>query len=64
MDLWSRKIVGYHAGNTLETEGTLRALKMALSKLPPARSRSIIRTAAATIARIGMSGSSRRILLK
>jgi transposase InsO family protein len=35
MDLWSRKIVGYHAGDTLETEGTLRALKMALSNLPP-----------------------------
>jgi len=34
MDLWSRKIVGYHAGDTLETEGVLRALKMALSKLP------------------------------
>jgi transposase InsO family protein len=35
MDLWSRKIVGYHAGDTLETEGTLRALAMALSTLPP-----------------------------
>jgi transposase InsO family protein len=34
MDLWSRKIVGYHSGDTLETEGTLCALKMALSKLP------------------------------
>jgi transposase InsO family protein len=34
MDLWSRKIVGYHSGDTLETEGALRALKMALSKLP------------------------------
>jgi transposase InsO family protein len=34
MDLWSRKIVGYHAGDTLETEGVLRALAMALSELP------------------------------
>jgi transposase InsO family protein len=34
MDLWSRKIVGYHAGDTLETEGVLCALAMALSKLP------------------------------
>jgi transposase InsO family protein len=25
-DLWSRKIVGYHAGDTLEAEGALRAL--------------------------------------
>jgi transposase InsO family protein len=34
MDLWSRKIVGYHAGDTLETEGALRSLDMALSNLP------------------------------
>jgi len=34
MDLWSRKIVGYHAGDTLETEGALRSLAMALSNLP------------------------------
>jgi transposase InsO family protein len=34
MDRWSRKIVGYHAGDTLETEGALRALGMALSELP------------------------------
>jgi transposase InsO family protein len=34
MDLWSRKVVGYHAGDTLETEGALRALAMALSQLP------------------------------
>jgi transposase InsO family protein len=34
MDLWSRKITGYHAGDTLETEGVLCALEMALSKLP------------------------------
>jgi transposase InsO family protein len=35
MDLWSRKIVGYHAGDTLEAEGALRALDMALRDLPP-----------------------------
>jgi len=35
MDLWSRKIVGYHAGDTLETEGVLRSLAMALAALPP-----------------------------
>jgi transposase InsO family protein len=31
MDRWSGKTVGYHAGDTLETEG---ALGMALSELP------------------------------
>jgi transposase InsO family protein len=34
MDLWSRKIAGFHAGDTLESEGAIRALKMALSELP------------------------------
>jgi transposase InsO family protein len=34
MDLWSRKIVGYHAGDTLEAEGALCALEMALAELP------------------------------
>jgi transposase InsO family protein len=34
MDWWSRKIVGYHAGDTLESEGTVRALDMALAELP------------------------------
>jgi transposase InsO family protein len=33
MDLWSRKIVGYHAGDTLETERALRALEMALKEI-------------------------------
>jgi transposase InsO family protein len=33
MDLWSRKIVGYHVGDTLEAEGVLRALEMALRDL-------------------------------
>lgn len=32
-DMYSRKIVGYHAGNTLETEGCLRALEMAVRGL-------------------------------
>jgi transposase InsO family protein len=34
MDLWSRKIVGCHAGDTLETEGAVCALEKALSELP------------------------------
>jgi transposase InsO family protein len=33
-DLWSRKIVGYHEGDTLEAEGALGALDMALANLP------------------------------
>jgi putative transposase len=57
MDLWSRKIVGYHTDDTLETEGTLRALSMALS-------RSTIQSAVTSIALIGMLRSFRRILLK
>ena len=32
-DMWSRKIVGYHGGDTLETEGTLRALAGAVATL-------------------------------
>lgn len=32
-DMYSRKIVGYHAGDTLETEGCLRALEMAVKEL-------------------------------
>jgi transposase InsO family protein len=34
MDLWSRKIAGYHAGDILETEGAIRALELALRELP------------------------------
>jgi transposase InsO family protein len=34
MDRWSRKIVGYHAGDTLEAEGAIRALDMALGEVP------------------------------
>jgi transposase InsO family protein len=34
MDLWSRKIVGYHAGDTLEADGALGSLDMALRDLP------------------------------
>ena len=33
-DHWSRKIVGYHLGETLETENALKALRMALKGLP------------------------------
>ena len=33
-DAWSRKIVGHHAGDTLETEGCLLALRGALRDLP------------------------------
>jgi hypothetical protein len=34
MGLWSRKIVGFHAGDTLEAEGAVRALETAFSELP------------------------------
>jgi putative transposase len=33
-DKYSRKIVGYHADETLEAKGPLKALEMALAKLP------------------------------
>lgn len=33
-DKFSRKIVGYHGGDTLETEGCLKALEVALAILP------------------------------
>jgi putative transposase len=33
-DKYSRKVVGYHLGSTLETHETLKALKMALDELP------------------------------
>jgi transposase InsO family protein len=33
-DMRSRKIVGYHAGDTLETDGTIGTLEMALAQLP------------------------------
>jgi len=32
-DMWSRKIVGFHVGDSLETEGALLALVMALASL-------------------------------
>jgi len=32
-DMWSRKIVGFHVGESLETEGALMALAMALASL-------------------------------
>lgn len=34
-DKYSRKIVGFHADETLATQGPLKALEMALAKLPP-----------------------------
>jgi transposase InsO family protein len=34
-DRWSRKVVGHHCGDTLEVEGCLQALEMALGDLPP-----------------------------
>jgi putative transposase len=34
-DRWSRKIVGHHCGDSLEAEGCLEALEVALSVLPP-----------------------------
>ena len=33
-DLYSRKIVGAHAGGTLETEGCLKALEQAVAEMP------------------------------
>ena len=32
-DMWSRKIIGFHVGDNLETEGALKALSMALASL-------------------------------
>lgn len=37
MDAYSRKIVGYHVGDNLESEGCLMALDMALKGLPEGR---------------------------
>ena len=36
-DAYSRKIVGAHLGDSLETEGCLRALAQALGELPPGK---------------------------
>jgi len=33
-DKWSRKVVGYHCGDSLEAQGCLRALELALKDLP------------------------------
>lgn len=33
-DKYSRKVIGYHLGSTLETQDTLKALNMALDELP------------------------------
>lgn len=34
-DAWSRKIVGYHLGESLESSETIKALENALAELPP-----------------------------
>ncbi len=36
-DLYSRKVVGWHVGDTLEAGGCVRALEVALAALPPGR---------------------------
>jgi transposase InsO family protein len=54
MDLFSRKIAGYHAGDTPEAEVTVRALELALKDLPDAFFPPLIKTAAAGTARICM----------
>jgi transposase InsO family protein len=56
MAMWSRKIVGYHAGDTLESEGAIRALDMGNSRR--GRSPYIMQTVAVSIARIGISQAS------
>ena len=53
-DKYSRKIVGYHAGDTLETEGCLRALEKALEHKRTMFIPFIIQTEAASTARICM----------
>jgi transposase InsO family protein len=60
MDLWSRKTVGYHAEDTLEDEGAVRALEMALGGNSRREySPSTIRTEAVSIDRTGMLERSR-----
>jgi transposase InsO family protein len=59
IDLWSRKLVGYHAGDTLEAKGALLSLEMALRELPKAACPVHTRTEAVSIARIGMLRSSK-----
>jgi transposase InsO family protein len=34
MGMWSRKTVGFHAGDTMESEGAVHALETALKELP------------------------------
>jgi putative transposase len=53
-DKSSRKIVGYHCGDTLETIGCLGALEMALPGCPKESSRSIIRIGVLSIAAMSM----------
>jgi hypothetical protein len=44
MDMWPGKIAGFHAGDTLEAEGAVRALKTAPKELPVCILISFIRT--------------------
>jgi hypothetical protein len=53
-DLRSRKTVGFHAGDTLESEGAVRALETACRNFQRGRSLSAIRTGNASTARAGM----------
>ena len=41
-DAYSRKVVGYHLAETLESIETIEALKMALKQLPPSLTQSLI----------------------
>jgi transposase InsO family protein len=59
-DMRSRKIVGYHAGDTLETEGAVKAPGMAPAQLPEGAHPVAVRTGVVSIVRICMSGSSGR----
>ena len=53
-DKYSRKIVDWHVGDTLEAIGCVRALDRALAELPEARSPSITPIRAASIAVMSM----------
>lgn len=53
-DKGSRKIVGYPCGESLETEGCLEALEMALADCPPVVGRSTIRIEGRSIAAANM----------
>jgi putative transposase len=48
-DKWSRKVVGYHCGDSLEAQGCLQALELALKDLPPRPGPFITPTGAASM---------------